>query len=67
MPLTDERPIVIGIGEALFDCFKDNTNSQDDTNKREELGVAPLIFTYHAAKSHCKGVNETIKWKKRFS
>lgn len=45
--IKDERPIVVGIGEALLDCFKNGT---------QELGGAPLIFAYHAAKSHCKGV-----------
>lgn len=53
MELKDERPIVVGIGEALFDCFQNV-----DTNTKEEiaLGGAPLIFAYHAAKSHCRGV-----------
>lgn len=45
--IKDERPIVVGIGEALLDCFKNGT---------QELGGAPLIFAYHAAKSHCRGV-----------
>lgn len=49
MILTDERPIVVGIGEAVLDCYQDGTN-------RKELGGAPLIFAYHAAKSHCRGV-----------
>jgi len=53
MELKDERPIVVGIGEALFDCFQNTT-----TNTKEEIapGGAPLIFAYHAAKSHCRGV-----------
>jgi len=51
MILTDERPIVVGIGEALLDCFKN-----EDGSERVELGGAPLIFAYHAAKSHCRSV-----------
>ncbi len=47
--IKDERPIVVGIGEAVLDCYQDGTN-------RKELGGAPLIFAYHAAKTHCRGV-----------
>ena len=43
-----EKHYVVGIGEALFDIFKNED--------KEELGGAPLIFAYHAAQSHCKGV-----------
>lgn len=49
MILTDKRPIVVGIGEALLDCY-------DDGKNRKELGGAPLIFAYHAAKTHCRSV-----------
>lgn len=44
----DERPIVVGIGEVVIDHY-----SSDNS---EKLGGAPLIFAYHAAKTHCKGV-----------
>ena len=58
MELKDERPIVVGIGEALLDRFIDDTKNQDNTKriKKEELGGAPLIFAYHAAHTHCRGV-----------
>lgn len=47
MELKDERPIVVGIGEVVMDCYQDSP---------PKLGGAPLIFAYHAAKTHCQGV-----------
>ena len=47
MKIYNTKPCVVGIGEALLDCFNDGT---------QRLGGAPLIFTYHAAKTYCKGV-----------
>lgn len=44
----DERPVVVGIGEVVIDHY-----FSDDS---EKLGGAPLIFAYHAAKTHCQGV-----------
>ena len=38
---------VVGIGEALIDCFPDGTR---------RLGGAPLIFAYHAGKTYGHGV-----------
>lgn len=47
MELKDERPVVVGIGEVVMDCYENGTS---------KLGGAPLIFAYHAAKTRCKGV-----------
>ena len=43
----NSKPIIVGIGEALLDCFEDGTR---------KLGGAPMIFAYHAAQSNCNGV-----------
>lgn len=45
MEIKDERPVVVGIGEVVMDCYPE-----------KKLGGAPLIFAYHAAKTHCQGV-----------
>lgn len=45
MELKDERPVVVGIGEVVLDCYPEKI-----------LGGAPLIFAYHAVKTRCKGV-----------
>lgn len=43
---------VVGIGEVLIDKIVKNKSNED----KQQLGGAPAIFAYHAAKSHCNGV-----------
>ena len=46
-----EKKYVVGIGEALLDCFTDKNG-----NVMRELGGAPVIFAYHASKSGWTGL-----------
>lgn len=43
----NQKQYVVGIGEALLDCFSENNR---------KVGGAPLIFAYHAAQSGLNGM-----------
>lgn len=48
----ENKNYVVGIGEALLDCFVDN-ETKLETRK---LGGAPTIFAYHAVQSRWEGM-----------
>lgn len=45
---------VVGIGEALLDCFPNS--DKEKKHETRKLGGAPTIFAYHAAQSGWKGM-----------